>query len=112
MKKIVSLLLVLVLFVSVVIPVGSLSVSAAAIPGDTVAPCYVPEQVKWYHDTVEFADGGFYMSPWTYKELRLPSASSTYSAELVLKYTLYNTTYDGKKAKSVSRWEYVYTINP
>lgn len=59
---------------------------------------------------VFYYDGGYYLSPVTYKELRLPNANSTYTKRLVRVSAVQNATYNGQRVEWLIHWEYVYDI--
>lgn len=76
-----------------------------------VEPRWVPTEVPDYYYVITYYDGRRERSP-TYKELRLPNATSTYTFECVRKLYMEDTYYNHVRVRSLERWEYVYTIIP
>ena len=110
MKKVVSFLLIFAFIFCVAIPASAQEFSTSE-PIEAAEPRYVPTEVPEYFYDVCFYDGGYYLSPVYYKEIRLPNANSTYTSELVVGYRLEDTYFNNIKVNTLIKWEYRYTIN-
>lgn len=109
-KKLFALILAVILLCAVSVPAIA---AEAEVPEATTMGVtrWVPVSVPDYYLRVTYYDGGSYTTPTYYKELRLPSSSSTYEQTgPTLKSLTYDTYYNNVKVKSVARFEYSYTI--
>lgn len=110
MNKKVTTVVSLILMICMFIPIMAMPASASEVQNEVTPRRYIIEEVPWYYDRVEYYDGSSYTSPTVYKELRLKSASSSYSSTCGIKFIYHDTYYNNVKVKTWTRWEYTYTI--
>lgn len=111
-KKLLTAVLAIVMIFAVAVPASAVEPEITQATTESVAR-WVPASVPDYYLTVEYYDGGRYTTPTYYKELRLPSATSTYTQSgPSIKSMVYDTYYNNVKVKKVTRWEWSYVIYP
>lgn len=109
-KKLIGLLLSIVMICAMANPASASEVikTDESVSGLEIIPLGALYTVKDYQQTVYYEDGGFYISPWYYKELNVPNGKSisSYSEST----TRYGGTYNGKKASRVITVKYYYSF--